>query len=54
MVPVPDTDTGTGYDILEKLIYMYEHKLRYEYVPGTDTNTYPVPVFSLKWSTHAS
>jgi hypothetical protein len=43
-----------GTPFLEKLMYVYEHKLRYGYVPGTDTGTYPVPVLSLKWSTRAS
>jgi hypothetical protein len=33
---------------------VYGYKLRYGYVPGTDTGTYPVPVLSLKWSTRAS
>jgi hypothetical protein len=32
---------------------IYEHKLRYKYVPGTDTDMYSVPVLSLKWSTRA-
>jgi hypothetical protein len=37
---------------LKKLMYVYGHKLRYIYVPGTDRGTYPE--LSLKWSTRAS
>jgi hypothetical protein len=37
MVPVPDTDTGTRYVIFRKTnVRIYEHKLRYIFIPGTD------------------
>jgi hypothetical protein len=54
MVLIPDTDIGIGYGIFKKLLYVYEHKLRYKYIPGTDTAIYLVPVLSFKWSTRAS
>jgi hypothetical protein len=41
-VPVPNTGTDTRYDILEKLMYVYGHKLRYGYVPYTNTGTYSI------------
>jgi hypothetical protein len=37
----------------EKLMYVHDHKLKYKYVSGTDTGTYPLPVLSLKWSIRA-
>jgi hypothetical protein len=46
--------TSTGYDIFKKVLYVYGHKLKYGYVSGTDTGTYPVPVLYLKWNIRAS
>jgi hypothetical protein len=53
-VQISDRVLVRGTTFLGKLMCVYEHKLRYGYVPDTDTSTYPVSVLFLKWSTRKS